>query len=383
MIKIPLTRPLFDGSEVDMVRRCLDSGWVTQGPLVAEFERRFATLHHGKRAIATTSCTAALHLACMALGLKPGDEVIVPALTWVTSANCAEYTGARAVFADVSLETFNLDPSAFERAITSRTKAVVAVHLFGLPADMDPILDIARRHNIVVIEDAACAVGSKYKGRPVGAIGDIGCFSFHPRKVITTGEGGMLLTDNERIANMADSLRNHGTVGSEPGPGAMPRPYDMSRVVNLGYNLRMTDIQGAIGLAQLEKLDSLLAERKKWAMRYSEALGDFPDVVTPSAPATSAHTYQSYVIRIENGGVARRNRIMDVLAEGGIWSRPGTHAVHRLEYYRDKYGLSPEMFPNAVRGEDESITLPIYPGMDNDSFGYVIERLTSALAGTK
>ena len=190
-----ITEPLFDEDEIQLLRRCLDSKWVTQGPLTTEFENLFAARHQLQHALATTSCTAALHLSTLALQLKPGDEVVVPAFTWVTSAHSAEYVGAKAVFSDVDLATFNLDPAALEAAITPRTRAIVVVHLFGKAAPMDGIMALARRHNLAVIEDAACAVGTTYKGQPIGAIGDLGCFSFHPSKVITTGEGGMVTTN--------------------------------------------------------------------------------------------------------------------------------------------------------------------------------------------
>jgi len=208
---IPLTTPKFGDEEVEAVRRVLESKWVTQGPATREFENLIASRHGAKHGVATTSCTAALHLAALALGLQPGDEVIVPAFTWVTSAHCAEYVGARAVFADVDLTTFNLDPAAVAAAITPRTKAIVAVHLFGLAAPLDELKALAARHGLFIIEDAACAIGTTYKGLPVGAVGDVGCFSFHPRKVITTGEGGLVTTNSDQFADRARTFRNHGT----------------------------------------------------------------------------------------------------------------------------------------------------------------------------
>ena len=220
-----LTAPAFDEDEIALVKQCLASGWVTQGPLTARFEQLVAARHAVAHALATTSCTSALHLATLALGLGPGDEVIVPAFTWITSANAAEYVGARAMFCDVDPRTFNIDPAALEAAITPRARAVVAVHLFGLAAPMDEILSVARKHGLAVIEDAACAIGTSYNGRPVGGIGDIGCFSFHPRKVVTTGEGGMVTTNRsdlaERVASPAQPWL-HGPRAA--GPGAAPQP---------------------------------------------------------------------------------------------------------------------------------------------------------------
>jgi len=376
---LPLTRPLFDEEEIEKVRACLNSGWVTQGPLTKEFETTFARRHQVEHALAVTSCTTALYLAALALGLGPGDEVVVPALTWVTSANCAEYVGARAVLADIDLETFNLDPQAFEAAITPRTRAVVVVHLFGLAAPMDEILAAARRHSLAVIEDAACAVGSHYRGRPLGGLGEVGCFSFHPRKVVTTGEGGMLTTNRTDLAALAASLRNHGAE-AEPRPASgPPRPYAMGRFDRLGFNFRLSDIQAAVGLAQMTKLESLLAERKGLADGYNRLLDDPPDLALPHAPEGCGHTYQSYVVRLREGGCRRRNRIMEKLAGKGIQTRPGTHAVHRLGYYADKYGLKPEDFPNACRGEDETITLPLFPGMTTADQEFVAGELKKAL----
>ncbi len=379
MKRLPITAPEFDDAEAAAVRACLESKWVTQGPMTRQFEELFARRHAVAHALATTSCTAALHLATTALGLGPGDEVVVPAFTWVTSAHAAEYVGARAVFADVDLRTFNLDPQALQAAITPRTKAVVVVHLFGLAACLDDILTVARRHRLAVIEDAACAVGTTYRGRPVGGFGDVGCFSFHPRKIVTTGEGGMVTTNDARLAESIACLRNHGASG-HPGPGSSPqKPYAMGAFDQLGFNLRLSDIQASVGVAQMAKLDRLLDERQKIAARYTATLAGLPGIATPHIPDGCGHTYQSYVIRVVEGGGARRNAVMDRLADKGIQTRPGTHAVHRLGYYARKYGLRPEEFPNACAAEDTSITLPIFPGMSEADQGYVVAALEEAL----
>jgi len=372
-----IAEPYFDEDEIRLVEEALNSKWVTQGPKTAEFERLFASRHQLQHALATTSCTAALHLSTLALQLQPGDEVVVPAFTWVTSAHSAEYVGAKAVFADVDLSTFNLDPAAIEAAITPRTRAIVVVHLFGKAAPMDEIMAIARRHNLAVIEDAACAVGTTYKGRPIGAIGDLGCFSFHPRKVITTGEGGMVTTNRKDLADRVKCLRNHGATG--PAFGADPsKPYTMSTFDMLGFNLRMSDIQAAVGVAQMAKLDRLLAERRRLALRYSELLAGVEAVILPADDP--GHTYQSYVTRLAANDRDKRNAIMERLAELKIQTRPGTHAVHRLGYYANKYGLRPEQFPNACRAEDTTITLPIFPGMSDDQQKFVVDNIRANLA---
>lgn len=375
-----ITEPSFDEAEIALLRECLDSKWVTQGPLTERFERLIAEKHDVKYALACTSCTAALHLATMALKLGPGDEVIVPAFTWVTSAHSAEYVGAKPVFVDVDLSTYNIDPERLEAAITPRTKAIIAVHLFGLAAPMDEILAIARPRGIQVIEDAACAIGTTYKSRPVGAIGDIGCFSFHPRKAVTTGEGGAVTTNRDDLAERVRSQRNHGSTGA-PDPSIEPHgPWTMATFDNLGFNLRLSDIQAAVGVAQMGKLERLLAERRRLGRRYSELLAGNNSIVRPLGGDADGHAFQSYVIRIVDGHRERRNAVMSALAAAGIQTRPGTHAVHRLGYYKNKYGLRPEQFPNAALAEDTTITLPIFPNMTEEDQRRVIDCINRACA---
>jgi perosamine synthetase len=374
-----LTFPLFDDAEIAAVKACLDSKWVTTGPWAQRFEDLVGQRHQVRHALATTSCTAALHLATMALGLGPGDEVIVPAFTWVTSAHSVEYVGATPVFVDVSRDTFNIDPEAIAAAITPRTRALVVVHLFGLSAPMREVLTIAERHSLALIEDAACAIGTTYDGRPVGGLGTIGCFSFHPRKVITTGEGGMVTTNDAMLADRVASLRNHGAAG-RPGPDAGPEaPYQMGEFCRLGYNLRLSDIQGAIGVAQMGKLDRLLAERRRLAARYDALLAGIDDLTAPTVPPACGHTYQAYVVLMRRGDRGRRNRLMQRMAADGIQTRPGTHAVHRLGYYASKYGLPPDRCPNACAAEDLSITLPLFPGMTEADQDLVVDSIRANL----
>jgi dTDP-4-amino-4,6-dideoxygalactose transaminase len=375
---LPLTAPSFDEEEVEAVRGCLRSGWVTQGPLVRRFEERFARAHGVPHALATTSCTAALHLATMALGLGPGDEVVVPAFTWVTSAHSVEYTGAKVVFCDIDLSTYNLDPASLRAAVTARTRAVIAVHLFGLAAPMNEVREIASARSIRVIEDAACAVGTAYAGAPVGGLGDVGCFSFHPRKVITTGEGGMVTTTDPELAAGIAALRNHGAIPDPAQPGVSAPPWKMGRFEVLGYNLRLSDIQAAVGLAQLAKMDDLLRERRHRARRYDEILAPLHGIALPVVPAPATHTFQTYVVRVMDGGVRRRNAIMEFLQSEGIHTRPGTHAVHRVGYYARRYGLAPDDFPCSAAAEDTTIAVPLFPGItDADQ-----ERVAASLAAS-
>lgn len=376
---INITEPSFDETEIEMVRAALGSKWVTQGPMTERFEALIAANQKAAFAMACTSCTAALHLATMALDLKPEDEVIVPAFTWITSAHSAEYVGARAVFADIDLATFNIDPKALEAAITPRTKAVVAVHLFGLAAPMDEIRAVCAPRGIRIIEDAACAIATTYKGEPVGAMGDLGCFSFHPRKVVTTGEGGAVTTNDPALAAAVRSLRNHGATGLPPADAEPHGPWTMANFDRIGYNLRLSDIQAAVGVAQMGKLERLVADRRATAKRYTEMLYGVNDLILPVAGEVEGHTYQSYVIRLAEGGRKRRNAVMSAMALAEMQSRPGTHAVHRQGYYREKYGLKAEHFPNAVTAEDTTITLPLVPFMRSSDQERVVEIVRRAL----
>ena len=376
-----LASPCFDEAEIALLQDCLASGWVTQGPLTARFEELVAQRHRAKHAIATTSCTAALHLAMAALDIGAGDEVVVPAFTWVTTAHCVEYVGARPVFADVSLDTFNIDPQAVAAAVGPRTRAVLPVHLFGLAAPMDKIGETARRHDLHVVEDAACAIGTTYGDRPVGVFGAIGCFSFHPRKVVTTGEGGMLTTDDDGLAGKLRSLRNHGSTGL-PQPSVEEHgPWTMATFDRLGFNLRFSDIQAAVGVAQMAKLDRLLRHRRERARRYCALLSDCQQLALPhrASADVGGHSYQSYVVRMLDADRRRRNSVMQHLAAHDIETRPGTHAVHRLGYYAEKYRLRAEDFPNAALCEDTTITLPIFPGMTDCDQDKVVAVLRRAL----
>jgi len=371
-----LTFPLFDKNELNNVAQVLDSGWVTQGPFVDKFEERFSAYQMSKYSIATTSCTAALHLAMAALEICAGDEVIVPAFTWVTSAHCAEYMGAKVIFVEVDPDTFNIDPAAIEEKITSKTKAVIAVHLFGLSADMDPIMAVAEKYGLAVVEDAACAIGTTYNDLKVGTIGTIGCFSFHPRKTITTGEGGMVTSSDEALAIKLNSLRNHGA-STEPSRSDEPLgPWSMNAFPNLGFNLRLSDIQAAVGVAQFDKLDDLLLQRRLRADQYNDRLLNVTEVQTPRA---RGHSYQSYVIRIPGAYRQGRNRIMSILDQAGITTRPGTHCVPNTEYYKEKYNLVPGDFPISSSLEDETITLPLFPGMLEKDVDKVADVLVEAI----
>jgi dTDP-4-amino-4,6-dideoxygalactose transaminase len=375
-VSIPITRPLFDDRESQAVADVLRSGWVSQGPRVGEFEAAFARYAGSRHAVATSSCTSALHMALVALGIEAGDEVLLPAFTFVATANAVEYCRATPVFVDIDLDTFNIDLGQIERRITPRTRAIMPVHLFGLAANMPAILDIARRHRLRVIEDAACAVGTRTSGRHAGTFGDAGCFSFHPRKVITTGEGGMLITDDGALAQRVRSLRNHAAVVSDLERHAA-NGAQLPGFPEIGFNYRMTDVQAAIGIAQMEKLDAILDRRRALAARYDTALRPISWLRTPHVPAGDVHSYQSYVVLIARDAPTSRDQLAAALEGCGIATRQGTHAVHALECYRTRYGLSPQDLPNSWEADQRSLTLPLYPTMTVAEHDRVVEAVTT------
>lgn len=373
---IPISLPVTGDEEWQATREPLVNGWLTSGPKVREFEQLFAERHQVKHALAVTSATTALHLALVALNVGPGDEVIVPAFTWVSTANVVLYCGANVVFADVDPTTFNMDPEDLKKRITSKTKAIIPVHLFGLCANMDAIKAISG--NIPLVEDGACAAGAAYRGVSAGALGTIGCFSFHPRKSVTTGEGGMITTNDDHLAEVIGMLRNHGASISEEQRHHGPRPYILPDFNMLGYNYRMTDLQGAVGVVQLKKLDQFIDERAKWAAWYSEQLKDISWLRTPQFSSDYKHGWQSFVTFVdESKAPMRRNDIMEKLQEYGISTRPGTHAVHMLNYYADKYNLKASDFPGAQAANDLSMAIPLHNRMVAEDYQYVVDVLKS------
>jgi perosamine synthetase len=375
MKNIPISLPSLGEEEWQAVRDPLMSGWVTQGPKVAAFEKAFAERHQVKHALASTSCTTALHLILAAMEIGPGDEVLVPAFTWVATANVVLYGGALPVFADVDPATYNIDPARVAEKITPRTKAILAVHLFGLCADMEGLARVAGR--IPLLEDAACAAGSAYRGRPAGGLGRAAAFSFHPRKSITTGEGGMVTTDDDGLAERVNMLRNHGASVSEEQRHRGPRPYLLPEFNLLGFNYRMTDLQGAVGLVQLGKLDAFIDERNRWAAYYREALCDVSWLRLPAEPEDGRHGWQAFVCHVDETKAPRpRNEIMEALQAKGISTRPGTHAVHALGYYRNRFGFRPEDYPVAWACDQQTMALPLHNRMTEEDYQYVVQALT-------
>ena len=388
---IPITKAIFDESDLALIQEPLKSGWVVQGKYVAEFEARFAEMTRAPHAAAVSSCTTGLHIAVAALGLRPGDEVLVPAFTWVATANCVEYLGGRPVFVDVDLRTFNVDVEQIERHITPRTRGIIPVHLFGLSADMAPIMEIARRHDLWVVEDAACGFDAWYRGQHVGTFGEYGAFSFHPRKAITTGEGGMLTTGRDDLAAAARTLRDHGASRSDLERHEQKHSFLLAEYRRVGFNFRMTDIQGALGVAQMRKAARIMEERRAGASRYDALLAGLDWLQLPFRHPDYVHGYQSYVClfrpeepRLESCEAVfdRRNAIMAALEERGIITRQGTHAPPHLHYYAETYGIRPEDYPNAYMAERLSISLPLYAGMTEDETAQVVEELQAQFGAT-
>lgn len=374
MKQIQISQPDTGAEEWQATREPLESGWLTQGPKVAAFEQAFAQRHGVRHAFATTSCTTALHLILAAMELGPGDEVIVPSFTWIATANVVLYCGATPVLVDVDPLTFNVDPQAVRRAVTPRTRAIIAVHLFGRCADMDAIA--AAAPGIPVIEDAACAAGSSYQGRPAGTLGLAGAFSFHPRKSITTGEGGMVTTQDDALAERVAVLRSHGASVSEEQRHRGPRPYLLPDFNLLGFNYRMTDLQGAVGLVQLAKMDRYIDERDGWASWYAQQLAGVEWLRLPHADPGSRHGWQSYVCWVDPARAPRpRNEIMQLLHDQGIATRPGTHAVHMLGLYRERFGYAPNDCPGAAACDANTMAIPLHNRMDRADF----ERVAAAL----
>lgn len=385
-MKVPLARPWFDEADEHSVLETLRSGWVGPGPKVAAFEQRFAEYVDAPHAVTVSSGTAALHLAVMAAGFGPGDEVLVPAFTWISTPNAVEYVGARPVFCDVNPVTFNIDMTDAATRVTPQTRGIIPVHLFGLAADMGAVTELAEKVGLFVIEDAACALGCFWGDRHVGTIGDVGCFSFHPRKSITTGEGGMLTSGRKDLDVTFRSLRDIGSDRANYSPKHAAQQLLPDYTV-LGFNYRLTDLQAALGLTQLAKFDSILEHRLECARYYDELISGTTLAEWLQPPVLHRHrehAFQSYICRLTppdedevtlRDWYDRRNRLMQKLYEVGIATRPGTHAPHMLGYYRAKYKIRPADYPQSWRADWLTMALPIYVGLTADEQEWVCDRL--------
>jgi perosamine synthetase len=374
MNRIQISTPSFGAEELRAIQDPLQTGWLTQGKHVKEFENNFALKHNVKFALATTSCTTALHLMLAAAGIGPGDEVIVPSFTWVSTANSVLYCGATPILVDIDLDTFNISLDETIKKVTPNTKAVIVVDLFGLCVDIRLFRE-KLGPNILVFEDAACAAGASLNGDMAGSISDAAAFSFHPRKSITTGEGGMLVTQSETLASIAEKMRNHGAEISEEERHNGPAPFLLPEFNLLGFNYRMTDLQGAIGVEQLKKLDKFVAQRNTQADYYQEKLQDVKFLSLPSKPANGTHAWQAYVTQVKHSDPNFRNNVMATLDSEGIATRPGTHAIHLLGYYSEKYGFKPSDFPNSLIANETTMAIPLHNQLTRTDQDRVINSL--------
>jgi perosamine synthetase len=373
---IPIAKPLLDNEEAQAAYDTILSGWITQGPRIKEFEERFAAYVDAPYAVAVSNCTTALHLCMIVSGIGQGDEVICPSMTYIATANAIRYVGATPVFAEVERAGFNLDPADVESRITAKTKAILLVHQIGMPADIDVFMDLCNRRNLLLIEDAACAIGSAYKGQKIGVHSALVCFSFHPRKVITTGDGGMITTNNPAYYNRLQLLRQHGmSVNDRVRHLATTLVFEEH--LELGYNYRMTDIQAAVGIKQLSRLDEIVAMRRKLANDYNEAFSDLDDLILPTEKPGYFSNYQSYCIYLKDSASVSRNDLMLQLLERGISTRRGIMNIHRESAYRSDY--KDLYLPVSEDLQDHSLLLPLYVPMKNEDFLHIVRSVRGIL----
>ncbi len=359
---IKLASPSITEEAIDKVTEVLRSGNLVQGKYVSEFEHAVTQYLKVKHAIIVSSGTAALHLSLKALDIQPEDEVIVPAFTFPATANVVELVGAKPVLVDISLEDYCIDPELIEKFITPKTKAIIPVHEFGQASNMEQIMTIAKKHHLAIIEDAACALGTEFNGQKIGTFGQVGCFSLHPRKAITTGEGGIIVTNDADIAHQLNIWRNHGIERSEKIDFVLP-----------GYNYRMTDFQAALGTDQLKHFDTTLACRSEQARRYKDLLSNVPNVKLPKEYGNRKMTWQTFHVLINKNQT--REMLLSELRTKGIECNIGAQALHVLQYYKNKYQFEPDNFPNAYKAYTQGLALPLGQHLESDDIPYICNEL--------
>lgn len=373
---IPIAKPYLTTDEAQAAYDTILTGWITQGPRVAEFEEKFAAYTGARYAVAVSNCTTALHLSMIVAGIGAGDEVICPSMSYIATANCIKYVNAVPVFAEVDPHTYNLDVVDVEKKITPRTKAILLVHQIGMPADIDAFTALATKYGLKLIEDAACAAGSSYKGGKIGSHSELVCFSFHPRKVISTGDGGMITTNREDYYQRLKLLRQHGmSVNDRVRHESNKLIFEDH--VEVGYNYRLTDIQAAVGIKQLEKLDWIIQERRKIALRYLEALADIPYIRLPREKEGYFSNYQSFSIYLEDDCPVSRNELMQKMLDAGISTRRGIMTSHRETAYISDSGKY--LLPCSEKASDQSIILPLFIPMKSSDIESIISTFRSSL----
>ncbi|KNH22254.1 glutamine--scyllo-inositol aminotransferase [Arthrobacter sp. ZBG10] len=376
LARINVMKPLLGEEEAKALADVVASGWVAQGPKVKEFETLFAAGQSVRHAVATSSCTTALHLALVVAGIGPGDDVLVPSLSFIATANAVTYVGARPVFCDVDPATGNVTAETIHAALTLDTRAVIVVDQGGVPLDLDPIRELCDRHEITVIEDAACAVGSTYKGKPVGTRADIAVWSFHPRKILTTGEGGMLTTNRADWAARARTLREHSmSVSATDRHGSVLAPPEV--YLEVGFNYRMTDLQAAVGIVQLGRLPEILQRRRDIASRYVAGLAGLRGLRLVSDPPYGTTNYQSFWIEVLPSFATSREGLMEKLADAGISARRGIMAAHRQPAYRWRDGGNASL-QHTERLNDRTLILPVFHDLSDEGLGRIISTIRAA-----
>jgi len=366
--RVRLSKPyvVSDREVLSSFQEILSEGYFVQGRYVRNFEELFSSYLGVKNCVAVSSGTAALHLALLALGIGPGDEVVVPAFTFPATGNAVELVGARPVFVDVDPRTYNIQIDEIEKYVTKKTAAILVVHLFGNPVDMDSVLNIAQRYRLKVIEDAAGALGSLYRGRLCGTMGDVGCFSFHPRKIVTTGEGGMVVTSSQEVAERVRMLRNHGMIQGD----------NTKDFVAPGLNYRMNEFEAALGIVQMKNLSSTITERISLARIFEQKLGNIYNLEMQISNNECLNMHQAFVVKLSKG---ENLEVIRELAERGVEATVGTYALHLLSFYSKKYGYNPSDYPVAAQLHHKSLALPFYNGMTIEEIDTVVRCLREVL----